>query len=79
MFIISINGFMMGDPRVLGIPHDSDGNFCGIDPNYEYFKLIVYPEKDNKNIFVCVEKCPDDIQFTIKCNCKYNASQALSI
>jgi len=75
IFIISLNGFMTGDPGLIGVPHDNQGNFCGISPNYEDFKLIFYPEKNNPNIFVCVEKCPETLQSFIKCNCKYNANK----
>jgi len=72
MLIISINGFLIGNPRVLGIPHDNEGNYCAISPNYESFKFILYPEKDNYNYFICVENCPEKAPYTIKCNCKFN-------
>ena len=53
-------GLSTGNPSVLAIPFDIEGNACGVDPGFENHKFIYFatPYVDYINRTVCVKECP---------------------
>ena len=68
MIIISIYGFVNGDPAALAAPEDADGNKCGVTEGFEDYSLaffanpIYYGSSNSDANFtfnkVCVKTCP---------------------
>ena len=62
MGVYSYIGFRQGDPKVLAIPFDPDGNRCGLDKGFENHTYIYFAKPfitEGSIPTVCVSKCPN--------------------
>jgi hypothetical protein len=88
MFVVATAGFKYGDPKLLVIPKDYLGNFCGVDnrntsnafsnmlgkPNLYYLDPFDLSPTSKNVTMICVESCPNVTSLTRPENatCKYD-------